>query len=162
MIHCHLTYCNILWGCAATATLHKLMILQNRAVRLITRSPFRSSASPIFAKLQLLKIADINKFQTAQFMYNIKHHHLPNSCMRYTMVTDPVRIHNTRNFPYFSYPRFHSIIRENCISVRGPRLWNTLSVEIQSALSIASLKRLLIKHYCDSYRSLLFLPLEDI
>ena len=39
----YLTYCNLIWGFASASTLHSLVCLQNRAIRLVTRANFRSS-----------------------------------------------------------------------------------------------------------------------
>ena len=72
-------------------------------------------------------------------MYIVKNHHLPLSCERYTSVTDPVRLHNTRNVGYFFFPKFRTVIRENSINVRGPQLWNALPIEIQIPSSLYSL-----------------------
>ena len=44
-------------------SLHKLVILQNRAVRLISRANFRSSCDPLYARFKLLKVGDILKYQ---------------------------------------------------------------------------------------------------
>ena len=44
LIYPYITYCNIVW--ANATSLHKLVILQNRAVRLISRANFRSSCDP--------------------------------------------------------------------------------------------------------------------
>ena len=90
-----------MWGSAYASTLNKLVSLQNRAVRLVTRSPFRSSCNPLYVNLKLLKLMDIVKFQTAQFMFKIKYHLLPSSCMQFVAVSDSQRIHDTRHKPYF-------------------------------------------------------------
>src|SRR5271163_3285410 len=81
MVYPYLTYCNIVWGTASASTLQRLVVLQNRAVRLVTRSTFRSSCHPLFVCLNILKLSDINKFQIALFMYKMKHHLLPLSCL---------------------------------------------------------------------------------
>jgi hypothetical protein len=64
----YLYYCCIVWAGASATALHKLEVLQNRAVRLVTRSQFRASASPLFKQLHLLKIQDIRKIQIYLFM----------------------------------------------------------------------------------------------
>src|SRR5437899_6251221 len=38
LVYSHLTYCNIMWGCASTTVLQELLLLQNLAVRIITKS----------------------------------------------------------------------------------------------------------------------------
>ena len=153
MIYPYLTYCNLVWGCATVTALRRLICLQKRAVRLITRSKFRTPCDPLFARLKLLKLIDINKVQTALFMFKVKHRLVPLACMRFATITDPQRLHATRTVYYFNMVGFRTVIRENSINVRGPRLWNTLPMVIQNSLSMRSLKHELVKLYIDLYTS---------
>ena len=73
LVYPYLTYCNIVWGSTCDSVLSKLASLQNRAVRLITHSPFKATCNPLYANNKLLKLSDIVKFQAAQFMFKIKH-----------------------------------------------------------------------------------------
>ena len=73
LIYPHLLYCCIIWGAACATSLHKLKVLQNRAVRLITRASFRASFSPIFKQLYILKLIDIHRLQIAMFMFGSNH-----------------------------------------------------------------------------------------
>ncbi len=151
LIYPYLTYCNIVWGSAYASTLTKLVSLQNRAIRLITRSPFRSSCNPLYFSLNLLKIIDIVKFQTVQFMFKIKHNLLPSSSLRLFSVYDPQRIHDTRKKPYFLIEGCRTIVRENSVNVAGPKLWDSLPRYIQDATCISVLKRLMLECLCKPY-----------
>jgi len=51
-------------------TMHKLVILQKRAVRIITSSPYRAASNPLFVRLRLLKFNDIYTLQLAIFIVN--------------------------------------------------------------------------------------------
>ena len=153
MIYPHLTYCNLIWGAARPTVLRKLVCLQKRALRLITRSTFRSSSNPLFVSLTLLKLSDINIYQIAQFMFKIKHCLLPVSCLRYVTVADSKRFHLTRNVPFFSMAGCRTVIREHSVSICGPRVWDSLTKEIQESKSLASFKRAFVKQVVASYAS---------
>jgi len=101
MIFPYLNYCNIIWGCAKPTVINKLTVLQKRAVRLVTRSSYRTSTGPLFSKLRLLKLVDIHKLQTVLFMFKFKQHLLPVSCMHYFTVNTN-RSYVTRNTSYFN------------------------------------------------------------
>ena len=135
LVYPYLTYCNIVWGTACASVLAKLVSLQNRAVRLVTHSPFRSSCNPLYADLKLLKITDIVKFQTTQFMFKIKYHLLPLSCMQYVTVSDSQRLHDTRKKSYFVIEGCRTVVREKSLNVFGPKLWDSLPRNIQDAHS---------------------------
>ena len=151
MIYPYLAYCNIIWGSASAVSLNRLVVLQNRAVRLVTRANFRSSSNPLFARSKLLKLCDIMKFQTAQFMFKVKFNLLPLSCMRYVTVSDSKRAHDTRQNSYFVIEGCRTVIRENSINVFGPRLWDSLPDEVNFVVNLISLKRTLLEFFCNSY-----------
>ena len=155
MLYPHLTYCNLIWGAARPTVLRKLVCLQKRALRLITRSTFRSSSNPLFVSLTLLKLSDINIYQIAQFMFKIKHCLLPASCLRYVTVADSKRFYVTRNVHFFSMAGCRTVIREHSVSICGPRVWDSLTKEIQESKSLASFKRAFVKQVVASYASLI-------
>ena len=64
----YLGYCNIVWATGKSAMLNKLLLIQNKVLRIITNSPWNTHASPIFSKLNILTVFGINKLQTACFM----------------------------------------------------------------------------------------------
>ena len=100
LIYPYLYYCCIVWAGACATAIHKLEVLQNRAVRLITRSPFHSSASPLFKQLHLLKVLDIRKLQISLFMFKHRNALLPVSCMHYCMtyVRNPYNMRSNHDF----------------------------------------------------------------
>jgi hypothetical protein len=151
MIYPYLTYCNIVWGSASTAVLSRLIYLQKRAVRLITKSHFRAKTNPLFCRLSLLKVANLVDFQTAQFMYKVKSKQLPISCCNVVAVAAVDRVYSTRNVSYFIIIGSRTNIREKSVNVHGPKLWKSLPVEIQNAPSFCICKRSLIKYFMNSY-----------
>ena len=144
----YLNYSNIVWGSASITALSKLTSLQNRAIRLITRSRFRSSCNPLYARLNLLKVTDINKSLTIQFMFKVKYHLLPVSCMKHVTVSDFMRPYQTRYSNYFVVHCCRTVVRENSVNIRGPKLWNSLSSVFQKCLSLGELKKDLVKMFC--------------
>ena len=139
LIYPYLTYCCIIWGAASSNSLHHLNVLQNRAMRLITRSPFRASATPIFKKFKLLKIVDIRKMQILLFMYKCKNKLLPNCCLQYC----PISLnhpYSMRCIHYFLQSPYRTNIREQSVSILGPRIWDSISVDLQNSASLLSFK----------------------
>ena len=150
LIYPYLTYCCIIWGAASTTSLHHLSVLQNRAMRLITRSPFRASAAPLFLQLKLLKIVDIRKLQILLFMYKSKHKLLPNCCLHYCPlnVNHPYGIRSTH---YFLLAPFRTNVREQSISIFGPRIWDSLPHDLQNSASLLSFKTGVSKYLVSFY-----------
>src|SRR5207245_2795906 len=61
IINPYFLYCNIIWGGANQIALKRLLCLQKRAIRLVTKSHYRAASSPIFYDLKILKLEDIHK-----------------------------------------------------------------------------------------------------
>ena len=57
--------------------LEKLIILQKRIVRIITRIGRIDHTSLLFKSLNILKVPDINILQTSLFMYKLGRHLVP-------------------------------------------------------------------------------------
>ena len=150
MIYPYLLYCCIVWGGACTTSLHKLEVLQNRAVRLITRSPFRASSRPIFKQLNVLRLADIRQVQIALFMFEIRNSSLPKCCLLYCS-PNLNNYYSMRNVCDFLTPAFRTNIREQSVSVLGPRLWNMLPLDVRSSVSLFCFKKSVRSHLISFY-----------
>ena len=151
LIYPYLQYCNIIWGAAKANTIDKLYIMQKRAIKLCTNSKRTTHSDPLFAKLGMLKLSEINKYQTALFLFKIKHNMLPSCCLSYVSIANNDRIHATRHNSFFVLNRYRTDIRMNAISIRGPRLWETLPNNIQNSQVIMEFERLLKSFYLQTY-----------
>ena len=78
LILSHLQYCTLLWASSYHSHLHKLRLLQKKAIRIISNTDYLAHSSKLFLNLKLLKLDDIMKFQLGTFMYKLKYNKLPN------------------------------------------------------------------------------------
>ena len=72
LIYSHLQYCISSWGLAHANALNPLEKLHKRIIRNITSSPYLEHTTPLFFKLNLLKIHDICNLEIAKNMFQIK------------------------------------------------------------------------------------------
>ena len=68
LIYPYFYYCNIVWASTYNTNLLRLIILQKRIIRIITKSHFNAHTDLIFKDLG---------FQRGQFMYSCKNSFLP-------------------------------------------------------------------------------------
>ena len=139
MIHPYLNYCNIIWGGTSKTTLNKLIHLQKRAVRLITKSKYRAPTSDLFKQLQILKLEDIHRYQQIVFIYKLQNKLLPLSCMHHIKVQINAHQYNLRGGSNLSKFTFASKIREKYIGVNGPSSWNGLSDELKKIFTVLTI-----------------------
>ena len=103
LIYPYLQYCNIVWASTYESNLKRLIVLQKRAVRIISKSEVSAHTSPLFKNLQLLKFIDINKLQIGQFMFKYKNDLLPKSFKGIFSMNSEIHNYNTRSRALFTY-----------------------------------------------------------
>ena len=117
------------------------MILQKRAVRIICNDFYRAHTDPLFKELLVLKINDIYHLRLAEFVYKFKFNLLPVSCLHYLTVAHNDRLHLTRHHYEFSIPPCRTVVRQNSISIYGPKYWDSLPILIKSQVSLYLFKK---------------------
>ena len=125
-IYPYFIYCNHVWGGAYETNLKPLVILQKRCVRIITMSEYYEHTDPLFAKLGLLKLHDINKYIISKFMYRWYHEELPIVFKDMFIPIINIHDHNTRQSKqlYFKTPQTN-LGKTKC-SYRAAYMWNIL------------------------------------
>ena len=146
--HPYFNYCNIVWSSCYPSTIQPLESIHNKLIRLITKKNRRTHAPPLFKQLNILQLKDLNKLNTALFVYKSINNHI-NSPINFRFRN--VGEYNLRNQDYIEIPIHSSRQTELFVHVRGSRLWREIPAEIRSKRSINSFKYCLKKSYLDTY-----------
>ena len=77
----HARYASQIWGLCDNTTTHRIQILQNTALRLITFKEPRSSANPLYHELSLLKIFDQVKVMNVCYVQKYLQGNLPSDVL---------------------------------------------------------------------------------
>ena len=91
-----LMYGIMAWGTAGKFLLEKIRLIQKKAVRIISSAKYTAHTSEFFKKLNILKLDDLFKAQTASFMWDFDHGTLPEAFNSYFTKVSDVHQHNTR------------------------------------------------------------------
>ena len=125
------------WGSIYQSNLKRLINLQKRVIRIVSRSSFDAHANPIFVSLRILKFEDIIKLQIGKVMYLYKNGFLPNSFNDMFSLNCDVHSYNTRSKNSFRLPYCRTNVRKFSLRFQGPKIFNSLSPEIPNASSTA-------------------------
>ena len=137
----YLNYNILHWGNTNDNHLKPLIIIQKRIIRIIADADYLAHTTPLFKKLNLLKLVDLYNFQAVldthqkiqKGLYQIEHNV------------------NTRNCN-LAKPKGHSLTRtQQAITFSGPILWNSLPPDIRCIKSISNFKKNLKSHYLSNY-----------
>lgn len=136
----YLTYCVEIWGNTYQCTIHPLVILQKRAVRIIHKAGFLEHTHNLFIQSKLLKFCDLVKYNTSIILYKAFNKALPNHVQQFFKLKETV--HNLRGFGNFIIPNIKSTRKSFCVSVCGVKLWNSLGTQHKQCQSIHKFKQL--------------------
>ena len=96
LIYPFLTYDLSVWDNTYQSSLNSIVILQKKAVRIMTWSSFYEHTSPLFKKLNILKLNDLIFLYNALFMYDFYSGKLPSVFNDFFTKIDKVHQYNTR------------------------------------------------------------------
>ena len=105
-------------------------------------------STPLFPKLQILTIYDINISQTCVFIYKIhsSEGNIPEHFKTYFKANSQVHSHSTRQSSDVHPPTFLTSRGQFSIRFRGTKLWNGFSHLAKNCSSIKCYKRNLKDH----------------
>ena len=137
----HLQYCTLLWANSYHSRLHKLRLLQKKAIRIISNTDYLAHSSKLFLNLKLLKLDDIMKFQLGTFMYKLKYNKLPNVIPHMFVTNENIHSHNTRNKNGYLIPSVRTNCRKFTVGCAGPILWNSFLQKLRQLPSEVIFKK---------------------
>ena len=122
----NVSYCNVIWANTYSTHLHKLFILQKKAIRFCTNSDFLSHSSPIFKRLYTLKLKDINLLQTASLMQRYYLNMLSSYLMNMFTLNRNIHGYSTRNYNKFHRWTYTNDLSKYSLRNTGPEVWNNI------------------------------------
>ena len=137
LVSSHLNYALIAWGSANNTTLQPLRVLQNRAIRFISRAPRFHRLDIDFRNLMILKLDDLHKLALSKFMYQYYHDKLPDYFSEFFAVAEVTHRYVTR-LRLNSNTNFRSIdcnkvSMQRSIRFTGPKIWEETPLRLRES-----------------------------
>ena len=123
LINSHLYYGLSAYSCTSKTQLKPLVILQKKAIRIISKSRYNAHTDPIFKRLRILKFDDLVKFSIYDFMHSFSNDMLPTSFHDIWAVKTTL---NLRNFLDFNVPFTRLEFSKRLPYHRFPDMWNNM------------------------------------
>lgn len=136
-----LDYCNSLYCGIAQSQITRLQLVQNAAARFITNSCKYDHITPILRALHWLPIQSRIVFKILLFVYQSLHNQAPSYLSELLHLYTPTRSLRSCDLNLLSVPQSRLKCRgDRAFSVAGPRLWNSLPLEIRKASTLPIFK----------------------
>ena len=134
LIHSHLLYALPIWGSTFPAYFKKLQCLQNKSIRIIFNILPKTSVSPYYYKLKILKSPDSYIYEIAKIMHQHSRKVLPDYFYSFFTTTRqnhnrPTRSHSN-NTIYLS--KFSMSRCQRSIKFQETKIWNSIPIELQN------------------------------
>ena len=140
-------YCINAWGSTYKTNLRRLVSLQKRVIRIISKSTFDSNSDPIFKELELLKLNDVRQLELGKLMVSFSRSLLPSKFNNYFSLNKQVHSYATRYANDFHLPFCRTNLRKFSVSFQGPTFYNSLNNDIKESNSLHSFRAKLKKIY---------------
>ena len=141
LIQPYFDYCNIIWSVGESVRLEKLFVKQKKATRAITFAKWNANTDRLFANLRLLKLDDINVYQTSSFIYKSRHGLLPPHFCNLIVLNSEVHLQDKRNKNLIHQVAHRINARALSIRVYGAKIWNALPTFIQNSPTFPIFKK---------------------
>ena len=135
LVHTHLHYALALWGATYKSYLIKLKRLQNKALRIISKTKIRGRITPQYYKYEILKLENLYKFEIAKLMYQFTHSKLPLNFKHYFVYSSDVSSYSTchSSSNNIFLPRFMSSKTQHSIKYIRAKIWNNIRFDLKNA-----------------------------
>ena len=139
------------WGNSASYLLDRVLLLQKKAMRIISNVDFRHHTDHLFHSNNVLKIFDIYRLNLAVLMFQEHKRELPAAFNNIFTMNNEVHQYPTRQTNQYHLPRTRTALTQNTFIFTAPKFWNTLPIDIRDTNTFClfkyKLKKLLIKQY---------------
>ena len=168
LIYSHLVYAIEVWGSACNTHLYKILIQQKRSVRLMSyKDQFPDlpgplyPSTPLFKNLEILKVKDIFLLQISKFIHKCVNYNIIDNFNQWFTLNKDVHFHRTRaNFSNSTQQTTNNLFIPfgrttnyglKKIKVNGPKIWNSLPINLRNYKSLNTFKIVLKKYLLEPY-----------
>ena len=140
----HFDYCSPVWDCLSGYLSDKLQKLQNRAARIITKSPFDTSSDHLLSTLDWERLFLRRKKQKALMMFKSMNGLAPEYLQ--SLFSQSRSVYNLRDSEgKLTLPKPSTNYLKRSFSYSGAVLWNNMSKSLKTAVSVNHFKQLIKK-----------------
>ena len=141
MIYPYINYCNIVWASTHQTKLEPLYRLQKRAVRTICCVHPRHSSQPLFSRIGVLSVYQVNHLQIGLFVHGSLEKTLPTFFHNLFGYNSQNHNYLTRSSNLLRPPKARTSQTQLIIGFRVSKIWNALPVGLHlSELSVYQFK----------------------
>ena len=157
LIFSHYSYGLEAWGASQAKSFKRILGIQKKAIRSVTKSHWLAHTEPRMKNLKILKITDQHKAQCINTTLDMLKGRCPDVLGLSDKIQKNNRTHNLRSTTSqpsnLELPRSKGKRDKGTFSQLAPCLWNDLPEEIKSEENRYRFRQLTKNHYLETYKS---------
>ena len=139
------------WFSTYSNNTDRIIVLQKRAIRVITNSDYLAHTGRLFKTLNILKVDDMYVMQILVYMFKTIHERYDSQLFSLLSFRADVHDYDTRNAGQLALPMYRRSMSRFSLLYRGPALWNQLPTNIRNVESLNTFKNKLLHRFLMSY-----------
>jgi len=112
---------------------------------------YRDNTSPLFKKSNILKFSDMINLNTMCILYKAYKQPLPVKLLQFFSTVNSIHNHCTRHSDDFAVKYCRTTSKSMCISIKGVKMWNSLSNELQNCETVHKFRKMYKKLILSQY-----------
>jgi len=138
----HLSYGLYLWGSTMLKrNLNKLIVLQKKAIRIISHAKYNAHTDELFVNLNILKVPDEIDCELLKLMYFHSKSNLPGPIQKLFTTNRAIHPYNTRRRDDPIIVQRNYSLLSNSFICKAPTLWSALDPVIKSCKTAKTFKK---------------------
>ncbi len=151
LFHSHLLYCSNIFGCTSQSNINKILVLQKKAIRIMTMSSYSAHTGPLFLSNNILPFDKLLSFNKLMFMHSVGYNYSPPAFDNTWMINAERNTgHHLRNQDIFTLPNVRIEQFRKFPLYALPLEWNNLSDNIRLQHNGTTFKIALFDHLLES------------
>lgn len=135
----YMNYCVEIWGRAFKSSLTPVIVSQKRVLRTIFKVARTFSSEPLFSRIEVLRFESLVKYKISVMLFKATRLGLPNNLQKRFIIFKESK----RKDRVFKVVYSRTTLKSQCISIYGPKLFNSLPSSIKLCVSYGQFKRCL-------------------
>ena len=136
----YFNYCNLIWGAADKTCIQNLVVLQKKAVRVISKVNYMEHTDPLFKAHKILNLVNTYKFNCLIFIYKLVKLNVYPEIKKQVLRNSAYHNHMTRYRSQYRLPGTRlKCIKQSCLYI-GLSLWNKFEANITICKNIHNFK----------------------
>lgn len=144
-------YCSTLYLNCTKEQIHRIQVLQNRAMRIILNCHFRTHRIDMLNALGWMSVSQRIKYNTLVMIFKMNHGLVPTYMNDNVILVNQIHDHNTRNRNDFRLPLTRSEQVKKNLFYNGLKMYNDLPNDMKEIISLNIFKKVCAKYVKDKF-----------